>query len=107
MDEAAHRRHAAGLLRPKSLRGASTDVSKRKGPNAEAGVHRGRGRAPDPCPKIAEPTLRQIDEYHALYLSSLKELYDTHRRLFHKLKRAGSHDDLHARMSKMKEMKFS
>jgi hypothetical protein len=28
-------------------------------------------------------------------------------RLFHKLKRAGSHDDLHARMSKMKEIKFS
>ena len=62
---------------------------------------------PIPCPKIAEPTLRQIDEYHALYLSSLKELYDTHRRLFHKLKRAGSHDDLHARVSKMKEIKFS
>ena len=62
---------------------------------------------PIPCPKIAEPTLRQIDEYHALYLSSLKELYDTHRRLFHKLKRGGSHDDLHARMSKMKEIKFS
>jgi hypothetical protein len=35
---------------------------------------------PIPCPKIAEPTLRQIDEYHSLYLSSLKELYDTHRR---------------------------
>ena len=62
---------------------------------------------PIPCPKVAEPTLRQVDEYHAKYIAALKDLYDTHRRLFHKLKREGSHDDLVKRMSKMKSMRLA
>jgi hypothetical protein len=44
---------------------------------------------PIPCPKTAEPTQAQIDEYHHRYVTALKDLYDTHRRLFHKLKRWG------------------
>ena len=53
----------------------------------------------------AEPG--QIDEYHAKYVNALKELYETHRRLFHKLKREGSNDDLVERMRKMKSMRVS
>ena len=61
---------------------------------------------PIPCPKTAEPTQKQIDDYHTRYVTALKDLYDTHRRLFHKLKREGSHDDLARRMGRMQSMKF-
>ena len=61
---------------------------------------------PITCPQTAEPTQLQIDEYHLRYVTALKELYDTHRRLFHKLKREGSHDDLARRMERMQSMKF-
>ena len=40
-------------------------------------------------------------------MNELKELYETHRRLFHKLKREGSTDDLVERMRKMKSMRVS
>jgi hypothetical protein len=63
--------------------------------------------APIRVPKIADPTNAQIDEYHALYVSALKDLYDTHRRLFHKLKREGSHEDLAKRMKQMKSMRVN
>jgi|TARA_B110000977_G_scaffold189378_1_gene258799 2-acylglycerol O-acyltransferase 2 len=42
-----------------------------------------------------------------LYVSALKDLYDTHRRLFHKLKREGSHEDLAKRMKQMKSMRVN
>ena len=61
---------------------------------------------PIPCPKNPEPTQAQIDEYHTRYVTALKDLYDTHRRLFHKLKREGSHDDLQRRLVKMQSIKF-
>ena len=61
---------------------------------------------PIKCPKMAEPSVKQIDEYHQKYISALKELYDTHRRLFHKLKREGSEDDLAARMKRMQSLRF-
>jgi 2-acylglycerol O-acyltransferase 2 len=63
--------------------------------------------APIKCPRTEEPTIRQIDEYHALYVAALRDLYDTHRRLFHKLKREGSHDDLTKRMRQMKSMRLN
>lgn len=61
---------------------------------------------PISCPKTPSPTQAQIDEYHARYVTALKDLYDTHRRLFHKLKRQGSQDDLVRRMGRMRSMKF-
>tara|TARA_B110000977_G_C11090354_1_gene496597 strand:- start:213 stop:1340 length:1128 start_codon:yes stop_codon:yes gene_type:complete len=63
--------------------------------------------APIACPKTDQPSIKQIDEYHALYVAALRELYDTHRRLFHKLKREGSHDDLTKRMKQMKSMRLN
>ena len=63
--------------------------------------------APIPCPRAEKPSQEQIDEYHAKYVNALKELYETHRRLFHKLKREGSTDDLVERMRKMKSMRVS
>mmetsp|Transcript_3187 Transcript_3187/g.7387 ORF Transcript_3187/g.7387 Transcript_3187/m.7387 type:complete len:502 (+) Transcript_3187:132-1637(+) len=61
---------------------------------------------PIPCPLTAEPTQAQIDEYHLIYITALKELYELHRRLFHKLRREGSHDDLVRRTAQMRSMQF-
>ena len=61
---------------------------------------------PIPCPKVEEPTQVQIDEYHRRYVAALKDLYETHRRLFHKLKREGSQDDLMRRIERMQSIKF-
>jgi 2-acylglycerol O-acyltransferase 2 len=63
--------------------------------------------APIACPKTSDPTSAQIDEYHARYVAALRDLYETHRRLFHKLKRHGSHDDLVKRMRQMKSMRLN
>jgi len=40
--------------------------------------------APIHLPKIEKPEKSDIDKYHAIYLQSLKELYDTHKVIFHK-----------------------
>jgi len=63
--------------------------------------------APIACPKVSDPTSAQIDEYHARYVAALRDLYETHRRLFHKLKRQGSHDDLVKRMRQMKSLRLN
>ena len=63
--------------------------------------------APIACPKTHDPTSAQIDEYHARYVAALRDLYETHRRLFHKLKRQGSHDDLVKRMRQMKSLRLN
>ena len=63
--------------------------------------------APIACPKTSDPTSAQIDEYHARYVAALRDLYETHRRLFHKLKRHGSHDDLVKRMRQIKSMRLN
>ncbi|XP_053316637.1 diacylglycerol O-acyltransferase 2-like [Spea bombifrons] len=37
---------------------------------------------PIPVPKIENPSEQQVDTYHALYVSSLQELFDTHKQGF-------------------------
>ena len=34
---------------------------------------------PIPLPKTSSPTKKQLDEYHAIYISALKKLYYDHR----------------------------
>ena len=58
------------------------------------------------CPKTPSPTSEQVDAYHARYTKALKELYDLHRRQFHKLRRDGSEEDLTARQKRMGSMLF-
>jgi len=35
--------------------------------------------APLPCPRVPDPSQEQVDEYHALYLVRLRELFDAHK----------------------------
>lgn len=49
---------------------------------------------PIAVPRMASPSTEIIDEYHKKYCDALKDLYETHRRAFHKLNRGHSSDDL-------------
>lgn len=49
---------------------------------------------PIPVPRMEDPPPEVIDKYHQLYTESLKELYELHRRQFHRLNRGSSSDDL-------------
>jgi len=49
---------------------------------------------PIAVPKVQDPSPEAIDEYHKKYCDALKELYELHRRQFHKLNRGNSSDDL-------------
>ena len=49
---------------------------------------------PIAVPRISSPSTEIIDEYHKKYCDALKDLYETHRRAFHKLNRGHSSDDL-------------
>ena len=65
---------------------------------------------PIAVPKVVDPSNEIIDKYHALYTESLKELYELHRRQFHRLNRGGSSDDLLSdlltRQGKLQHMQF-
>ena len=65
---------------------------------------------PIAVPKVVDPSNEIIDKYHALYTESLKELYELHRRQFHRLNRGGSSDDLLSdlltRQGKLQNMQF-
>lgn len=49
---------------------------------------------PIAVPRMSSPSSEIIDEYHKKYCDALKDLYETHRRAFHKLNRGHSSDDL-------------
>jgi hypothetical protein len=65
---------------------------------------------PIAVPKVVDPSNEIIDKYHALYTESLKELYELHRRQFHRLNRGRSSDDLLSdlltRQGKLQSMQF-
>ena len=66
--------------------------------------------SPIAVPKMADPPPEVVDKFHDLYTTSLKELYELHRRQFHKLNRGGSSDDLLSdlltRQGKLKSLVF-
>jgi len=65
---------------------------------------------PIAVPKVSDPSPELVDKYHNMYTESLKELYELHRRQFHKLNRGGSSDDLLSdllmKRDRLQSMKF-